>query len=113
MASSTPRTYEWLVVVPDKPGALAKRLEVRPQHFEGLTKLKESGAFKMGGAVLEEMPPDDEVSSMKFSGSTLMVVAESKQAVVDLIKDDIYVKSGVWDLEKAMIWPAKIAFRFP
>ncbi|KAG6359352.1 hypothetical protein INS49_012873 [Diaporthe citri] len=113
MASSTPRTYEWLVVVPDKPGALAKRLEVRPQHFEGLTKLKESGAFKMGGAVLEEMPPDDEVSSMKFSGSTLMVVAESKQAVIDLIKDDIYVKSGVWDLEKAQIWPAKIAFRFP
>ncbi|KAI7786425.1 dimeric alpha-beta barrel [Diaporthe eres] len=113
MASSTPRTYEWLVVVPDKPGALAKRLEVRPQHFEGLTKLKESGAFKMGGAVLEEMPPDDEVSSMKFSGSTLMVVAESKQAVIDLIKDDIYVKSGVWDLEKVMIWPAKIAFRFP
>ncbi|KAK7721885.1 hypothetical protein SLS63_009410 [Diaporthe eres] len=113
MASSTPRTYEWLVVVPDKPGALARRLEVRPQHFEGLTKLKESGAFKMGGAVLEEMPPDDEVSSMKFSGSTLMVVAESKQAVIDLIKDDIYVKSGVWDLEKVMIWPAKIAFRFP
>lgn len=113
MASSTPRTYEWLVVIPDKPGALAKRLEVRPQHFEGLTKLKESGQFKMGGAVLEEMPPDDEVSSMKFSGSTLMVVAESKQAVIDLVKDDVYVKSGVWDLEKAMIWPAKIAFRFP
>lgn len=65
------------------------------------------------GAVLEEMPPDDEVSSMRFSGSTLMIVAESKQAVIDLIKDDIYVKSGVWDLEKAMIWPAKIAFRFP
>lgn len=104
------------------------------QHFEGLTKLKESGAFKMGGntafplplragskpgadghlgAVLEEMPPDDEVSSMKFSGSTLMIVAESKQAVIDLIKDDIYVTSGVWDLEKAQIWPAKIAFRFP
>ncbi|KAI3396920.1 hypothetical protein diail_11533 [Diaporthe ilicicola] len=113
MSSTTPRKYEWLVVVPDKPGALAKRLEVRPQHFEGLTKMKESGAFKMGGAVLEEMPPDDEVSSMKFSGSTLMVVAESKQAVIDLIKDDIYVKSGVWDLEKVMIWPAKIAFRFP
>lgn len=65
------------------------------------------------GAVLEDMPPDDEVSSMKFSGSTLMVVAESKQAVIDLIKDDVYVRSGVWDLEKAQIWPAKIAFRFP
>lgn len=57
------------------------------------------------------MPADDEVSSMKFAGSTLMVVAESRQAVIDLIKDDVYVKSGVWDLEKAQIWPAKIAFR--
>ncbi|KUI72610.1 hypothetical protein VM1G_08548 [Cytospora mali] len=112
-SSSAPRTYEWLVVVPDKPGMMAKRLEVRPQHFEGLTKMKDSGAFKMGGAVLEDMPADDEVSSMKFAGSTLMVVAESRQAVIDLIKDDVYVKSGVWDLEKAMIWPAKIAFRFP
>lgn len=52
------------------------------------------------GAVLEEMPPDDEVSSMKFAGSTVMVVAESRQAVIDLLKDDVYVKSGVWDLEK-------------
>lgn len=29
MASET-RKYEWLVVVPDKPGMMAKRLEVRP-----------------------------------------------------------------------------------
>lgn len=37
---------------------------------------------------------------MKFAGSTVIVVAESRQAVVDALKDDIYVKSGVWDLEK-------------
>lgn len=46
------------------------------------------------------MPPDDEVSSMKFAGSTLVVIAGSKEEVVDLLKDDVYVKSGVWDLEK-------------
>lgn len=46
------RKYEWLVVIPDKPGMMAKRLEVRPQHFEGLTKAKESGLFKMGGEFL-------------------------------------------------------------
>ncbi|KAK7744568.1 hypothetical protein SLS53_003454 [Cytospora paraplurivora] len=83
------------------------------QHFENLLKKKETGAFKMGGAVLEDIPADEEVSSMKFAGSTLVVVAESRQAVIDLIKDDIYVKSGVWDLEKAQIWAAKIAFRDP
>lgn len=63
--------------------------------------------------MLDDIPADDEVSSMKFAGSTLVVVAESKQAVIDLIKDDIYVRSGVWDLEKAQIWAAKIAFRDP
>lgn len=46
------------------------------------------------------MPPDDEISSMKFAGSTLMVLASSRQEVIDLLKDDVYVKSGVWDLEK-------------
>lgn len=30
MASSAARTYEFLVIVPDKPGMHAKRLEVRP-----------------------------------------------------------------------------------
>lgn len=55
---------------------------------------------KDAGAVLEEMPPNDEISSMKFAGSTLMVLASSKEEVVDLLKDDVYVKSGVWDLEK-------------
>lgn len=30
MATSAPRKFEWLVVVPDKPNMLAKRLEVRP-----------------------------------------------------------------------------------
>lgn len=48
-AAGEVRKYEWLVVVPDKPGMMAKRLEVRPQHFEGLAKAKESGLFKMGG----------------------------------------------------------------
>lgn len=44
-----PGKFEFLVVVPDKPGMQAKRLEVRPKHFEGLTKHIESGAMKMGG----------------------------------------------------------------
>lgn len=29
-----------------------------------------------------------------------MVVASSKEEVLALLKDDVYVKSGVWDLEK-------------
>ncbi|KAI0108540.1 hypothetical protein F4814DRAFT_428397 [Daldinia grandis] len=52
MASITappPGKYEWLVVVPDKPGTREKRLEVRAQHFEGLKPYVESKQFKTGG----------------------------------------------------------------
>jgi hypothetical protein len=30
MATSAPEKFEWLVVMPDQPDALARRLEVRP-----------------------------------------------------------------------------------
>ncbi|KAJ9156644.1 hypothetical protein NKR23_g936 [Pleurostoma richardsiae] len=113
MASSSPRTYEWLVVVPDKPGTREARLKVRPDHFANMTKYVESGAWKMGGAVLEDMPEDDSVDSMKFAGSTLVVVAKSREEVLEMLNGDVYVKNGVWDMDKVMIWPAKIAFRNP
>ena len=46
----------WIVIVPDKPGMLEKRLEVRGQHMEGIKPLKESGRVKMGGE-LSPSPP--------------------------------------------------------
>ncbi|KAH8893512.1 hypothetical protein GQ53DRAFT_745761 [Thozetella sp. PMI_491] len=111
--ASAARKFEFLVVIPDVPGMLEKRLEVRSKHFEGLTPNIESGTFKMGGAVLNSVPKDDEASSLDFAGSTLVLVAESKEEVLETLKKDIYAKSGVWDLEKAQIWPFKCAFRHP
>lgn len=61
------------------------------------------------------MPPDDEVSSLKFAGSTLMIVAESREAALATIKEDPYVKAGVWDMDKVCIdetdWvPGRVQF---
>lgn len=75
-----------------------------PEASEGVGLTDGHGAI-VPGAILEDMPADDEVSSLKFAGSTIMVVAESRQAVIDLLKDDIYVESGVWDLEKVRTSP--------
>lgn len=47
-----PGKFEFLVVIPDKPGMQAKRLEVRPKHFEGITSHIENGTMKMGGKCL-------------------------------------------------------------
>ncbi|KAK3680620.1 hypothetical protein B0T22DRAFT_445638 [Podospora appendiculata] len=113
MSSAPARKYEWLVVVPDFPGALAKRIEARPVHFAGLKPAMESGLYKMGGAVLDEVPADDEPTSLKMSGSTIIIVAESKEEILKVLRDDVYAKSGVWDVDNAQMWPLKCAFRIP
>ncbi|KAI5927013.1 hypothetical protein F4810DRAFT_706971 [Camillea tinctor] len=108
-----PGKYEWLVVVPDKPGTQQKRLEVRPKHFEGLKAHIESGIIKTGGAILNDKPESEDPSKFDWYGSTLVVVASSKEEVRQLLANDIYGTSGVWDVENAQIWAAKIAFRNP
>ncbi|RYP43632.1 hypothetical protein DL768_009831 [Monosporascus sp. mg162] len=96
-----PGKYEWLVVVPDKPGQQQKRLEVRPQHFAGLKNYIESGQYKTGGALLNSKPEsDDDPTKFDFYGSTIVVVAESREEVVGILEKDIYATSGVWDVEK-------------
>ncbi|KAL4889051.1 YCII-related domain protein [Aspergillus ambiguus] len=100
---------EYLCILPDKPGTLQKRLEVRPQHLEGVKPHVENGTVVVGGAMFDEHPAEGETPS--FKGSMLMVVAESKEAAMELIRNDIYSKSGVWDLENCQIIPFKSAAR--
>ncbi|KAK5992205.1 hypothetical protein PT974_05606 [Cladobotryum mycophilum] len=104
--------HEFLVVVPDKPGVKDLRLEVRPKHFEGLKPGLESGNWKMGGGLLKDLPSGDDPSGWDFYGSTFVVLAESKEEIIEIMKKDIYSTSGVWDVEKAQILPFKKAFRF-
>ncbi|KAH9900116.1 hypothetical protein F4778DRAFT_782233 [Xylariomycetidae sp. FL2044] len=106
MSSLPPRQHEWLVVIPDKPGTLQKRLDVRSKHIENIKPLVESGVIKKGGALLNQ-PDTGDASALDFHGSALIVSAESREAVVDLINKDIYAASGVWDVENAQIWPSK------
>jgi len=110
MSPALPK-YEWLVVVPDAPGQLATRLEVRPEHFSAIQASIEAGTIKMGGAILHEPSAGTDASSLKFAGSSLVVLADSKQDVIDTLKKDIYARSGVWDMDKVQIWPLKTAIR--
>lgn len=57
----------------------------------------------MGGAVLTEVPADDEPASLQFAGSTMIATAESKEEVLELLRKDIYAQSGVWDVEKVSL----------
>ncbi|KAK2596701.1 hypothetical protein QQS21_006216 [Conoideocrella luteorostrata] len=98
--ASAPKTREFLVIVPDKPGVKDKRLEVRPTHFKNMTPHVDSGDWKMGGALLNTVPADDNPANFDFMGSTLVCRGESKEQILEQLKKDVYVTSGVWDIEK-------------
>jgi uncharacterized protein YciI len=53
--------------------------------------------------MLNAHPADGEIPS--FKGSMMLAVAESEAQVLELLNNDIYTKSGVWDMEKAQIIP--------
>ncbi|KAG5919716.1 hypothetical protein E4U42_006432 [Claviceps africana] len=132
--SSTAKTREFLVIIPDKPGVKDKRLEVRPTHLKNMTPLVESGDYKMGGAypsnilsgqrtgrrrrdatqpltecavgaLLNSVPVGGDPASFDFMGSTIVCKAETKEQVLEQLKNDVYVTSGVWDLEKLVSYP--------
>ncbi|KAJ5812264.1 hypothetical protein N7474_008565 [Penicillium riverlandense] len=104
---SAPAKKEFLCILPDKPGAMAKRIEVRPAHLEGVKPLVASGKVVAGGAMLNSHPTEGETPS--FKGSMMLAVAESEAEVRQLLANDIYGTSGVWDLENAQIIPCKTA----
>ncbi|KAK0762611.1 hypothetical protein N5P37_005428 [Trichoderma harzianum] len=115
MATAPPSEYEFVLVIPDKPGpeVRAKRLQVRPQHFSDMTPTLKDGWLKMGGGILNEVPEDDnDPNTFDFAGSIMVLVAKSKEDAINKVKDDIYVRAGVWDLEKAQVYPFKKGFRF-
>ncbi|KAI1439275.1 hypothetical protein GGR50DRAFT_690619 [Xylaria sp. CBS 124048] len=112
-AEEQARKMEWLVVIPDKPGMHEKRLEVRAQHLIGAKELSDKGFVKTGGAIFNEKPEGNDASKFSFYGSTIICEAESKEEVIEALRQDIYSKSGVWDVENAQIWPAKIAVWAP
>ncbi|CAG8036014.1 unnamed protein product [Penicillium nalgiovense] len=40
-----------------------------------------------------------------FKGSMMLAVAENEAQVLELLNNDIYTTSGVWDMENAQIIP--------
>ncbi|KAF2809752.1 uncharacterized protein BDZ99DRAFT_463516 [Mytilinidion resinicola] len=108
MATTTTPTQEWLVIVPDFPAVLEKRLAVRGNHLQGLLADPEH-FWQFGGAMLEE--PIKEGETPKMKGSAMLCVAATEAEVVERLRRDVYVTSGVWDIEKIQVIPFKSAVR--
>ncbi|KAF2399155.1 hypothetical protein EJ06DRAFT_531477 [Trichodelitschia bisporula] len=109
MASSESKKHEWLVIIPDKAGALDRRMKVRPSHLSAIKPLHESGFWTFGGATLSGLA--EEGKTPPITGSVMLAHAASEEEVWAAIKRDIYVEEDVWDLEKVQVIPFKTAIR--
>lgn len=100
---------EWLVIIPDKPNSLQKRLAARPLHLEKIKPRIESGEVVFGGATLDEQPAVDGTPGM--NGSVMLMKANTEQEIRAVVEADEYAKNDVWDLEKLQIIPFRCAIR--
>lgn len=73
-----------LVEVTYAPDAAAKRPAVRPEHLERVAQLMDEGRLVASGGFLD------------FSSALLFVRAASEAEAVELVRDDVYLREGVW-----------------
>ncbi|KAI1002533.1 hypothetical protein K3495_g5661 [Podosphaera aphanis] len=107
--TTTTEKMEWLVIIPDLPGKLERRMAVRAQHLENLKDGFEGGFWKMGGAYLAAVPTAG--APLQALGSAVIALAASRDEVIQKLKDDVYAEHEVWDFDKVQIYPFKCAFR--
>ncbi|KAJ3460674.1 hypothetical protein MRS44_011541 [Fusarium solani] len=87
---------EWIVLIPDIEGSLETRMRVRETHIKEMVKHIDSGLYQMGGGTLK----GDQVG-----GSAIIARAKTEADVMEVLKTDIYARSGVWDLDKVQMIP--------
>jgi hypothetical protein len=79
--------------------ALANRMKVRPYHLEGVKKMKESGNFILGGAILNE--------EGNMIGSTMILQFDDPKELQNWIDSEPYIQQKVW--EKFEVKPFRVA----
>jgi uncharacterized protein len=74
----------WLVEATYAPDAAETRVPFRAEHLAGVRERLESGVYVEAGAYAD------------VSASVIMVRAESADDAVALVRDDVYLRNGVW-----------------
>jgi|SRR5688572_16197120 uncharacterized protein YciI len=74
----------WLVEATYAPDAAETRTPFRAEHLAGVLERKAAGIYVEAGAY-----PD-------VSASIVLVRAESAEAALEIVGDDVYLRNGVW-----------------
>jgi uncharacterized protein YciI len=74
----------YVVEISYAPDAAEKRPPVRPEHLTRVAQLMAEGRLVEAGGFLD------------FSSALLWVRAASAEDAVALVRDDVYVRQGVW-----------------
>jgi uncharacterized protein YciI len=74
----------YVVEVSYAADAAEKRPAVRPEHLSRIARLIDEGRVIEAGGYLD------------FSSAVLFVRAASEEEAIALIRDDVYIRSGVW-----------------
>ncbi|TWI96675.1 hypothetical protein JN11_03787 [Mucilaginibacter frigoritolerans] len=70
-------------------GALDRRMNIRPYHLDGAKKLKESGNFILGGAMLNE--------ENKMIGSVMILQFETEEGLEIWKQTEPYITQKIWE----------------
>ena len=78
---------QFIITAYDGPNKLDKRMEVRPRHLEGMSRLSEH-IICAGGLLNEEG---------KMKGSVLIMEFEDRAALDAYLSSEPYVTENVWE----------------
>lgn len=81
------------------PGALDRRMKVRPEHLEKIAILKKSGEFLLGGAILDD--------TGRMIGSMIVYEYPDREALEQRLKEEPYITGNVW--QRIEIHPYRLA----
>jgi uncharacterized protein YciI len=93
--------FQYLILARDgtDPGALDRRMNAWPAHFEMAKELKKNKNFVIGGAILD--------NEGKMSGSMMVVQFETEDELVQWMKNEPYINGNVW--QSIEVRPFKVA----
>jgi uncharacterized protein len=80
-------------------GALERRMNVRPRHFDHAREMKAKGNFIIGGAILND--------EGKMIGSTMLMQFETEEELEAWKQNEIYITGKIW--ERFDVKPFRVA----